>query len=524
MANRSHDHFKAQEIDVDLPEELLGKRHPADKLAIVCATRPFCFVVIRTLAAIVVLITLFFALDAVTWFLAWAASNDVASYFFLPDEATEDDRQGLASWAHGFSYDLPRLISLVITLAVLVAVQLLATRGLPLGIEAMKSSIVKGLPWPGRWQLVARYARTLRPWLITTSTLPIAWIASKYWPESRIDWPWGGIDLYDVSAWFFVLVWAVWGAAYAGWKGGATLIEWLPSFVGVSRSDLQRARKRVEQQDREEADRRWPSKKELRLDAAMRVFTAPPPPLRRRHERRRRAWWTGTETSVEALATELVVQALIEARDLGLVSISNWHRRNPRVVASLPPEEQPRGLAARGDGGHREGLTPGRVVKGKLSDMLDPVYGADQYASVVTTALEDLDHCGVAMKNPVTDTWQLSAYRLDHAATALALAPSPTVEATDGPTLMPAEAGTRNRSGETLEPHVNGRKEQPVASARDLAALRRRVARKLRGKRTTQVEGEAEGSLRLMLFNAYQYWAERSEREKYELPGRWEDS
>jgi hypothetical protein len=509
---------------VDLPEGLLGERHRADKLAIVCATRPFCFVVIRMLATIVVLLALFFALDAVIWFLAWAATNDVASFFFLPDEATEDDRQLVISGAHGFSYDLPRLFSLVITLAVLLAVQLLATRGLPPGIEAMKSSIVEGLPWPGRWQLVARYARALRPWLITTSTLPIAWIASKYWPETRIDWPWSGIDLYDVSAWFFILVVPVWGAAYAGWKGGAVLTGLLPSFVDVGRSDLQRARELVEQQDREEADRRWPPKQELRLSAAIGVFTALPPPLRRLHQRRRRAWWNGTETSVEALATELVLQALIEARDLGLVSIANWHRRNPQVVASLPPEEQPRGLAALVAGFHREGLTPGRVVNGKLSDMLNPVHGTDQYSSVITIALEDLEHCGLARKDPVTDMWQLSAHRLEHATTVLASAPSRTMEPAGSQTLMSAEASARTRSGETLKPQANGRKEQPAASARELAALRRRVARKLRGQRTTQVEGEAEGSLRLMLFNVYQHWAERREREKYEFPSRWEDS
>jgi hypothetical protein len=501
---------------VDLPEGLLGERHRADKLAIVCATRPFCFVFIRTLATIVVLLTLFFALDAVIWFLAWAATNDVASYFTLPDEATEEQRQELASWAHGFSYDLPRLFSLVIMLAVLVAVQLLATRGLPRGIEAMKSSIVKGLPWPGRWQLIARYARALRPWLITASTfVPIAWIFSNDWPLSGMDW-------FYVAAWFFILVVPVWGAAYAGWKGGAVLTGLLPSFVGVGRSDLQRARELVEQQDREEADRRWPPKQELRLSAAISVFAALPPPLRRRHQRRRRAWWNGTETSVEALATELVLQALIEARDLGLVSIANWRRRNPRVVASLPPEEQPRGLAALVAGFHQEGLTPGRVVNGKLSDMLNPVYGTDQYSSVITIALEDLEHCGVARKDPVTDTWQLSAHRLEHATTVLASAPSRTMETAGSQALMSAEASARTRSGETLKPQANGRKEQPAASARELAALRRRVARKLRGKRTTQVE--AEGSLRLMLFNVYQYWAERREREKYELPSRWESS
>jgi hypothetical protein len=472
---------------MDVPEGLLGERHRADKLAILCATKPLFFVFVRTLATIVVFLTLAFAFDVVSRFFGWAAGNDPAAFYFWGEEATDENRQALFSLADGLPYDLPRLISLGLALALLVGLQLLATRGLTSGVEATTSSIVQGLPWPGRWQLAARYARALRPWAITASGIvPIAWLV-------RSDWPLSGEDWFSASGLLLVSVMVVWGVAYAAWKGGAVLTELLPSFVDVGRSELQQARKLVEQQDQEEAIRRWPPKKELRLSAAIRVFAAPPSPRPRRHQRRRRAWWTGTETSVEALATELVLQALIEARDLGLVSISRWRRRNPRVVASLPPERQPRGLAALVAGFHREGLTPGRVVNAKLSEMLSPVYGADQYAKVISIALEDLEYCGVATKDPGTETWRLSAHRLEQAGTALASAPSRAVEAADGPTII-------------------------SASARDLATLRRRVARKLSGKRTTEVEGEP--GLWQTLFNAYQYWAERSERGKYQLPTR----
>jgi len=504
--------------DREIAEDPLGKRYPADKLAILCATRPSRYVLIRILAAIIIILILSFAIDFIARLAAWTARSGVATFIATGEIPNAEDRGVVMSLANGFPYDLPRLISLGITLAVLTATQLLATRNLPPGLEAMKSSVLEGPPWPGRWRLAARYGRILRPWLITASGIAVViWLATMSWPLSATDWGY-------IPALLLVMEIAAWAVAYAGCKAGGALTALLPSFAGISASALREAKEQVERKDKEAADRRWPHRKEFRLPAAARVFSAPPAPARHRRQRRRHAWWCDTDTSVEALATELVLQALIEARDLGLVSIANWYRRNPRVIASLPPEEQPHGLAALVAGFHREGLAPGRVVNGKVSDMLSPFDGVDQYANVITTALEDLESWGVASKKPGTDTWQLSAERLKHAAAALPSPPRGTLEvASDATPMSAAKTPAHRPSGDTPHPRPAGPDEPTAAtgSTRELAALRRSIARQLRHKRTT--EAEADNLLQLM-FLPFEFLGEQAKRHEYQLPESCVDS
>ena len=380
----------------------------------------------------------------------------------------------------------------------------------------MKSPVLEGPPWPGRWRLAARYGRILRPWLITASGIAVVtWLATMSWPLSATDWGY-------IPALLLVMEIAAWAVAYAGCKAGGALTALLPSFAGISASDLRSQRTGRAQG---QGGRRPPlATPEGVSPACGRTRLQRPAPARHRRQRRRHAWWCDTDTSVEALATELVLQALIEARDLGLVSIANWYRRNPRVIASLPPEEQPHGLAALVAGFHREGLAPGRVVNGKVSDMLSPFDGVDQYANVVTTALEDLESWGVASKKPGTDTWQLSAERLKHAAAALPSPPRGTLEvASDATPMSAAKTPAHRPSGDTPHPRPAGPDEPAAAtgSTRELAAQRRSIARQLRHKRTT--EAEADNLLQLM-FLPFEFLGEQAKRHEYQLPESCVDS
>ena len=497
---------------METAEEPMRKRHLADKLSILCATRPLQYFLIRMLAAVVVFLALSFVVDAIARLSAWVASNDLLTLLYSEPGTSREERDAVIAFADGLPFDLPRLTVLGITLAVLVALQLLATRRLPDGVEAMKSSIVEGPPWPKTWRLPLRRARTLIPWIIIAGTIV----------ELSREVSVSGAEWLLVPLLLAFIVGAVWLAAYAAWMGGLLLTRALPAFVNISMSDLEEAEKIVEEQDREEDARRWPRKNELRLSAAARVFAMPPVALRHGRGRRRHAWWTGTDTTVEALATELVLQALVEAQSLRLVSITDWRRRNPRVIASLPLGEQPRGLAALVAGFHREGLNPGRVVNGKLSNMLDPVSSVDQYATTINIALEDLEHFGAARKDPTGNTWQLSKEKLEHAASAWAsrgmgaeIASSPT-SPSDG------KLGSRPELHEIprLSSNRFDQRRAAAPSSREFVALRRSIARNLRHQRTTEVE--LEGMIDL-LFVIFQFPTELAERHKYRLPTRWID-
>jgi hypothetical protein len=418
-----------------------------------------------------------FVVDGLSRLLAWIGQSPAAAFVFL-DAIMEEDLADLASLSDGLPHDVGRVGLLLTGVLALVVTQVLVTRGLPPGDIAMETAIVNGLPWPGRWRKVAAAARAVRPWAITAVGIgATAWILVALRPLSGEDW--SHLPLILIGAEL-----GVWGAAAFSGMPAVALTNRLPSYVDVSIETLNEAERAVEEADRAEALRRWPPKRELRLPAAVAVFAAPPPPLRCRKERTREAWWAGTTTSVEALATELVLQALVQARDMGLVTITQSGRRNPRVNATLPPDGQPHGLARLVAGCHREGMTPGREVSGTLTGMLAEASAIDQYAIVIGIALEDLAAAGVASPSP--EGWQLSAKRLNAVSSQLA-----TASAIGGqlPTVTPVE---------------------------NLAVLRRQVFGHLRKKQITD-GGDGAGILGLLSF-LERRGAERRERSGYQLP------
>lgn len=465
-------------MDLVVDKEPFGKRHAADSLAIVCALRPAQYALIRVLATVVVVLGLSFVCDALSWIMSWVASNEWLSFLIFDFFTSAEDRAAITG-GKGFSYDGSRLLALGVTLAVLIAVQLKATKNLPSGIAAMKASVIEGPPWPGRWRSVARQAAKLRPWLVTAAVVATVFVMARATPPLTED---------DFIGLFFLLIFV----AAAGTDGRTALVRTLPSFIDVSETALHEAEVVVLHHDREQAELQWPRKPPLRLHAAVRVFAAPPPPLRHRHERTRHAWWTGTETSVEALATELVVQALVEAGSMGLVSISEEAHRNPQVATTLPADAQPHGLAALVVGVHREGLVLGRTVRGTLADMLEPVGSVDQYSAVIAIALGDLEIGGIATREPTTKGWRLSAGALEQAAAAL---PS---------------ASASEQANDTT-PSDN-------AVAAPLASLRSGVAKQLRRKRRT--DAPTGGTIFQLLGWGHQSSKERTDRLRYQLPER----
>ena len=450
-------------------------RYSADKLAILCVERPALYVVNRVWATATVVLLLSFLLDALALLFAWIASIPWLLYLLSDELMSEVDRAALRAGAPGLPMDAIRLAALVFAFAALITTQLLSTRGLPSGSAAMRATVIHGLPWPGRWSDRARVARRARPWAIGVIGLICCAVlfATLGWPATVSDY------FYSVIIVGFVFG-MVWLFAYLGRVVGLVLTNHLPSHVDLTSEDLAHAERAVADADADDALRLWPKYPALRLKAANDVFNAPPPPSRR-SERARHAWWTDTETSVEALATELILVALMEGQSRGLIALTDLHRRNPRVVGVTPQRQQPTGLAALIAGRHREGQQEGTVVAGKLSYVLDAVADADQYARVIGLALEDLAACDMATRED--GVWKLKRHRLAEVR----------IEAT----------------GDTTSPFR-------MLSEQQTVRLRRTIARRLRHKRTT----DADSSLNPLkiLYSIYTVIGERDARSAYQLP------
>lgn len=466
------------------PSDPLAERPSGDKLAILCSMRPMCYAMLRTLAALAAVLLFSFVVDALSFVASWLGQSAEVSFLTTGDLHDASDLAVLRGLRDGLPLDTFRAALCAFTLLVLVAVELGFTRNLPPGATAMRIALRGGLPWPVRWQRLVRYGRAARGFVISAGALAgLAVVAGGEWPQGS-DWWYAVIALIFTT----LCAWLVTGVAR---HGGALLLQVLPSSVDVSYKDVKSAEKLSLSEDHEEAERRWPRKPDLRLRAAASVVAAPPPPMKRRKDREREVWWTGTRTSVEALAIEFVVQALVEARSRGLVCISDWNRRKQRVVADLPLEEQPRGLAGLVAGYHREGLTPGRGVGGSLSMMLDDVAGVDQYANVIEMAWEDLEDAGVVERGTTDTPPRLSFQRLEAVIAA-----------------WPAESVGVETPNRTVV----------VTSQCEIEKLRKSVTRHLRHKRTTEV-GSDNGLQ--MLFAPFLASSERAERKQYELPGEW---
>ena len=478
----------------------LKKRHPGDKLAILCAKRPGHYVVIRVLAGFIAVLLLAIAVDLGARLLPWLVNND-GLMFFLGEPVSDEDKQSVRDVAGGLPYDSVRLVALGVLMIVLATWQLRATRSLSSGEYAMRASILEGLPWPGRWRAVSRSLRRWRPRLIVFYGCALTALVAALDPPHGTDWAY-------LPGFLLLSIFVAWLVLWVARSGGHLLVQLLPASVDVSRADVSSAEDETRRKDEEESERLWPVKPDIRLSAAARVFAAPPAPFpKARRQRRRVVWWTGTVTSVEALATELVVQSLIEAQYLGLVSITQWHSRSQHVKACLPPDRQPRGLAALVAGAHREGLIPGRDVDQIVSQLLDAVSGRDQYANVIGIALEDLSSFGAATKSASTHSWLLSQKQLD----SLQSSPNEPLES-QRPTPSPSE----DRAVQ----------DEPVGisvSADQVAELRQNVVRHLKHKRTTDAGESSGGCLSTiigLIFFFVQSFAERRGRKRYQLPER----
>lgn len=458
-----------------------NSRRSGDRLAILCATRPGHYFAIRALAGLLVGLLVLFAFDLLALVFGWIARSDIVS-FLLIGPVSAEDKQILRDFSGGLPYDVTRLAAGLVALIVLILWQLAATRNLPPALDAARLSIREGPPWPGRWRASVGAIDSLKPWLIVVVSVGVMWQWTG-WPSGR-DW----FYLPLVLGGAVLFVWCVVAAAD---HGGQALIQFLPAFVDVARSDVQRADREAADLDRVEAEQRWPSKPDLRLSAALRVMANPPPAPRSRRQRVRAVWWTGRDTTVEILATELVVQSLVEAHYRGLITITRWRNRTQRITATPPADQQPRGLAALVGGTHREGLTPARRVDHSLSLMLDEVAGADQHANVIALALDDLKSCGVATTSG-SNGWRLSSERLGLVGSTIGFA-------------FPPGAVADGNDVRSVVAHPTAR-------------LRRNVARHLKRKRTTEASSD---NLLQMVSYFFVASRERAERDKYELPAKW---
>ncbi|MHC5796492.1 hypothetical protein ACVXZ4_10060 [Lacisediminihabitans sp. FW035] len=456
--------------------ELKPQRYGADKLAVLCAERPALFVLVRVWASASVLLAASFVVDGLFFLIALVASNKFLLLLASGDLKSDEDRAMLTGAAAGLPFDLARLCALVFASSVLIVTELFGTRGLPSGELAMRESITNGLPWPGRWRQCANVARRLRPF-----ALVIVGVACTCWIVFYSVFPLSVGSLIVSPLLLLLTIGGAWCVFHLARVGGRTLTNMLPSNIGVTSNSTTDAERAVQESDFEEAGQRRPAYPPLRLQSAVRVFQSPPLPTRRT-DRIRRAWWSDSQTSIESFATELVFQAMIEARDRGLLVVSDLHLRNPHAVAALPEFRQPVGLGALVAGYHREGRTEGRVVDGRLSDMLSTVYDVDPYAHVIGIALDDLRFAGIAVED--AEVWRLSSDRLAE----VVLVDSETAATT-----------------QTI----------PELSRDDAVRLRQNIARILRHRRITDAQS---GTLLLMLDGVFRMAVETRRRRRYDLP------
>lgn len=437
-----------------------------DRYAVICARRPAAYLGLRTLAAVVAVATASFVVDLLgilVWlvakvpFLAWWTTGEVG-----------DDVDAAAESQLTLPWPLARLVVLVAGVGVLLVSTHWAARGLPPGRAHMLATVRGRAVWPGPWASWARAAARVYPWLVTAAgiALPLWWFLTQ--PE---DWAYFPLVLVLSlgAAWFFGLT---------ARRGGFWLLQIVPSGLDVTRATVSAAEQRERDLRRARAEQEWPVLPELRLSTAVRVLAAPPSPSRRR-TRERSAWWVdgSPATGVEDLATELVVQVLLDAVAAGLVDIE-VERSRCRLRPHLPPDRQPAGLAALVLGRHRVGEVLGRTPT-VLGPALDAVAGTDPFANVVELALADLEALGVARRDPDSGAWQLSRERL--------------------------EAAGAPAAGEVAA----------QVGARDVAHLRRLVRRHL-GRRATTEAGSDSGAQQVAyLFVRH---AERRRQREYQLP------
>ncbi|WP_062303803.1 hypothetical protein [Demequina subtropica] len=377
------------------------QRHRADQLAILRSTNPLGYVTVRFLAYCTVVLAVSFVVDGLGGLFALVATNDLL-LMWLADEWTisDEDRSTALAAGSGLPFDAVRAVLIVSLIALLPVAQLAATRKMPQGVEAMRKAVLDGPRWQGAWRAAARHGPAVRTAaiiaLVTVLTvIDLRHSAAAGWE----DWYWTAFGAPIVLLLAFLVDWI-------GRGGGLMLTNMLPTHLGISGDDVAHAERDAAAADEAAALLRWPAYPETRFVTAARVFASPPPPSGRR-ERRRVATWTGTPTSVEALATELVVGALLEARERGYATVSSDGGQRTQVTATLPQGLQPEGLAALVVGRHPEGMAPGRTVDGRLPALLSEMASVDPHGSVIRLALADLESLGVAA--PHGNSWELSA-------------------------------------------------------------------------------------------------------------------
>lgn len=441
-----------------------------DKLAWMCATRPVGYLSLRALAGLLVLLGLTFLLDGIAGALAFAARSSLLLWLLTDEISNSEDREVLSSAADGLPDDAMRLGAVVVLAVLAVGLQLLLTRGRGPD-QAWLSASAHGRPWPGRWRWLPEHRRQLGVAVGLTSSLALVfWAFAHGFSVGQGDWV--HLPVLAIGLAMLAVV-AAWGAC----TGGRLLLQILPTMSGPGFGDVRDAgREAVQEHARASADR-WPVLPPLHLDAAVAVLSRPPPPGHRRRDRRRTVPWSGSTTSMEALAAALVVEALRETERLGLATVTVRLDGRSLVTAVCPPGRQPHGLAVFILGRHREGTRDGAraAASSPLPRLVDAFADVDPHAAVLRAACADLEAHGVAERLP--DGWCLRPDRLQARAADL---PSPRL----------------------LAP-----------SLRD-ARMLRRVSRHLRRRRTTTADSAGPG-----LFLAPFTWSsENATRRAAALP------
>ena len=176
------------------------------------------------------------------------------------------------------------------------------------------------------------------------------------------------------------------------------LLRYLMAPLGIRAGDVKALEKAGEDADLAAAREQWPPHHGtvLRLDAATSVFAFDPPiPVHR--DRQLYVPWMDRKTGVEVLAATLLAVAVLECHQRGLIE-TRTGEEELRLVAHLPEDVLPEGLAKIVLGHHHVELDPGRTVNGTIPEIVDswiPSGDEDPHWAVVETAIADLTAVGI---------------------------------------------------------------------------------------------------------------------------------
>ncbi len=368
-----------------------------DRFAVVCARRPVAYMGLRLLAGLVAVVAASFFVDLlsmVAWLvakvpvLAWWTTGQIGD-----DVTTVAESRWVLPWPAG------RIVVLVSGVCALLACTRWAVHGLPAGRKYMKASVRGHSVWPGRWAPSVTAARRAEPWVVAAAgvLIPLWW-----WLTQPEDWAHFPLAL-------FLALLAAWALFATVRRGGFWVLQNVPSGRGLTRETVAQAEQDERDRRRTRAERMWPVLPDLRLRCAVLVFAGPPTPSAK-GKRVRTASWVGRETSVEDLATELVLRAMLESEAAGMAEFV-LDGSDCAITTNLPGGHQPAGLASLVLGRERVGEAPARVPA-TLSQALIEIAGTDPFANVIDIALADLEALGISRRDPDSGTWQIAAERL----------------------------------------------------------------------------------------------------------------